>query len=136
MPIPIPGDKEDRDTFINRCMGDDVMNREYKERDQRYAVCTSQWEKHSKSRNFEPPESGNLPAEGKKILSDTYNNCRANWVKEHPNDKENQANKESCSRIAWNAVKEAGYHKNKDGDWVKHLDYSNPENNEYIPKEA
>lgn len=67
--------------------------------------------------NFEPPESGDAPAGLKSILSRVYNSCRAKWVKDHPNDKENAANKESCSRIAWSAVKGAGW--SKQGDkWV------------------
>ena len=30
---------EDRETFLDRCMGDDKMVREYPDNDQRYAVC-------------------------------------------------------------------------------------------------
>ena len=67
---------------------------------------------------FEPPESGDAPAGLKSILSKVYSDCRGRWVKDHPGDKENSSNKESCSRIAWSAVKKAGY--SKQGDrWVK-----------------
>lgn len=68
---------------------------------------------------FEPPESGDAPTGVKNILKSVYNSCRSAWVKDHPNDRENASNKESCSRIAWNAVKQAGWSKGDDGKWVK-----------------
>jgi len=42
MPFPKPGN-ESHDEFLKRCMADEVMNREYPESDQRYAVCNSIW---------------------------------------------------------------------------------------------
>lgn len=44
MPLPKPRKNEDKDEFISRCMADDVMNREYKDRKQRRAICEKQWE--------------------------------------------------------------------------------------------
>lgn len=41
MPIPQPGPTEDRDTFLQRCMANDVMQ-EY-DADQRMAICVNQW---------------------------------------------------------------------------------------------
>jgi len=69
--------------------------------------------------SFDPPLSGNAPLEVKKILSHIYVHLRSQWVKEHPNDKENKNNKEMCVRIAWNAVKESGWYKNENGEWSK-----------------
>ena len=46
MPIPKPLPNEQNNEFIQRCMMDDVMVREYKDTDQRYAVCREQLEKH------------------------------------------------------------------------------------------
>ena len=46
MPIPKPLPKEQNNEFIQRCMMDDVMVREYKDTDQRYAVCREQLQKH------------------------------------------------------------------------------------------
>jgi hypothetical protein len=43
MPLPKPGDKENRRDFLSRCMGDEIMNRDYEDNQQRYAVCNSQW---------------------------------------------------------------------------------------------
>jgi hypothetical protein len=45
MPISAPRKGETKDKFINRCMGDDVMNREYPGAVQRRAVCESAWDK-------------------------------------------------------------------------------------------
>lgn len=46
MPIPTPLPKEQRGEFIQRCMMNDSMVREFKDQDQRYAVCVTQLEKH------------------------------------------------------------------------------------------
>lgn len=45
MPIPKPNSGEDRDKFINRCMKNEVMKREFPDNTQRVAVCTSQLKK-------------------------------------------------------------------------------------------
>ena len=44
MPIPKPSENESKDDFISRCMADDTMNSEYPDKEQRAAVCYSQWE--------------------------------------------------------------------------------------------
>jgi len=43
MPIPKPRSDEKQNDFISRCMGDDVMNKEYPDQEQRAGVCYSQW---------------------------------------------------------------------------------------------
>lgn len=56
MPIPHPAGKEKHDKFISKCMGDSVMNKDYPDQKQRYAICESQWKKskkHSKG-NVDP----------------------------------------------------------------------------------
>lgn len=45
MPIPTPLPKEQQGEFIQRCMMDDSMVREY-DQDQRYAICREQLQKH------------------------------------------------------------------------------------------
>ena len=45
MPMPVPGEKETKAAFLERCMADEVMRREYEDSRQRYAVCRSQWER-------------------------------------------------------------------------------------------
>ena len=47
--MPSPNPQETRDEFIQRCMGDGEANRDFPERDQRFAFCNSQWERRMKS---------------------------------------------------------------------------------------
>lgn len=46
MPIPTPTPQESNNEFIQRCMIDDVMVKEYEDKDQRYAICREQLQKH------------------------------------------------------------------------------------------
>jgi len=62
---------------------------------------------------YEPPESGDLPEEGKKILADVYQSCR----EKHPG--ENHQNKALCAGSAWKAVHNAGFSQNTVGHWTK-----------------
>jgi len=48
MPIPKPRTNEPKEDFLERCMADSVMNNEYPDKDQRYAVCNEQWRKKAK----------------------------------------------------------------------------------------
>jgi hypothetical protein len=41
MPIPSRKEKEDKNSFMSRCMSDDVMKKEYTDTDQRTAICIS-----------------------------------------------------------------------------------------------
>ena len=43
MPLPKPEPNEKEDKFLDRCMSDKIMNQEYKDAGQRYAVCKSLW---------------------------------------------------------------------------------------------
>ena len=43
-PMPSPEPKETQKDFVDRCMGDGTMNRDYKDPAQRRAVCQKQWE--------------------------------------------------------------------------------------------
>ena len=45
MPIPKPTKSEDKNEFIQRCMGDNVMVKEFSDASQRRAVCETQWNK-------------------------------------------------------------------------------------------
>jgi hypothetical protein len=42
MPIPKPGKKEDKQNFVQRCMSNETMKKEYPDSDQRLAVCIGQ----------------------------------------------------------------------------------------------
>lgn len=62
---------------------------------------------------WQPPESGDAPAEVKHILKVAY----AQYRDKHPG--ENAATKMKGAKIAWGAVHNAGWSKNKQGKWVK-----------------
>ena len=49
MPIPKPKDNESQDEFVTRCMGNDTMNEEYPENDQRAAICYQTWRDRNKA---------------------------------------------------------------------------------------
>jgi len=42
MPLPSPQKRERRQDFIKRCMADQVMQQEFPDTKQRYAVCLKQ----------------------------------------------------------------------------------------------
>lgn len=50
MPLPKPSKKETEQEFIGRCMGDDMMNKDFKDQKQRAAVCYSQYRKRVKNK--------------------------------------------------------------------------------------
>jgi len=52
MPLPTPRDEEEQSAFINRCMGDELMNSEYPDQKQRVAVCYSQWRRRKEGEVF------------------------------------------------------------------------------------
>lgn len=62
---------------------------------------------------WKPPSAGNAPAGVKKILKAVY----SKWRDEHPG--ENPATKARGAKIAWGAVRKAGWRKNAEGKWVK-----------------
>lgn len=49
MPIPKPNQNEDKQKFVARCMGDEVMKKDYQDTKQRVAVCLSQIKKKTNS---------------------------------------------------------------------------------------
>ena len=51
MPIPKPTPKENKKDFVIRCMGDDTMNKEFPNTDQRLAVCSSTFEEFKLSKH-------------------------------------------------------------------------------------
>jgi len=60
MPIPKPKKDESKKDFISRCMGNPTMNEEYKNPNQRYAICNN-------------AARGSLLEEALKILAAQYN---------------------------------------------------------------
>lgn len=47
MPMPKPKKNESQEDFLNRCMGDEVMLKDYDDEKQRYAVCNAIWNKNA-----------------------------------------------------------------------------------------
>ena len=66
MPIPIPNKDESKKDFLQRCMSDEIMVKDFEDEDQRFAVCNTQWDEkksiepekkeESFSINFKPIE--------------------------------------------------------------------------------
>jgi len=48
MPIPKPRKDEDINRFEGRCMADPIMNEEYPNQAQRFAICRSSWKESKK----------------------------------------------------------------------------------------
>lgn len=48
MPLPKPSKKENEQEFVSRCMGDEMMLKEFKDQKQRAAVCYSQFRTREK----------------------------------------------------------------------------------------
>lgn len=44
MPLPKPTMNDDEESFLTRCMGDEIMVEEFPKLEQRFAVCEIQWE--------------------------------------------------------------------------------------------
>lgn len=53
MPIPNPKGPEAKKNFVNRCMGDNVMTKEFPDGKQRAAVCYSKWKKAEANKETE-----------------------------------------------------------------------------------
>jgi len=51
MPIPTPKKGQDEDKFMQDCMSDPVMNKEYKDQSQRAAICYHQFSTRKKKKS-------------------------------------------------------------------------------------
>lgn len=69
MPLPKPKPDEERDAFLERCMGNPTMNRDYPDNKQRYRVCNEQWRDAKKS---DTDEAGDAPPDEHKLAYKTY----------------------------------------------------------------
>ena len=56
MPLPKPTDNETKSRFINRCMADPVMTREFKDASQRRGICEAQWQGETRMSTSKHPE--------------------------------------------------------------------------------
>ena len=55
MPMPKPADGESKKDFLSRCMGDEMMNSEFPDNDQRYAVCNDLCDKKGSDKKQSKP---------------------------------------------------------------------------------
>ena len=112
MPKPKPNEKESE--YISRCVKQVVS--EGKTQQEALGQCYGMFRQSKKGEikktltqvmkilkgrtvsGYESPEPGNLPEAGKKILARSYAECR-----------KKNTDKTKCSKIAWGAVRNAGY---------------------------
>lgn len=59
MPMPKPKSGEKKKDFLNRCMADDVMNDDYPDNKQRYAICNTQWDENKSLTAHSQSKGGN-----------------------------------------------------------------------------
>lgn len=45
MPLPMPRKDQTKKEFLDACMANPTMKRDFKNREQRFAVCNAQWKK-------------------------------------------------------------------------------------------
>lgn len=63
MPIPSARKDETEQEFVSRCMGDDMMVKEYKDQKQRAAICYRQFDERKKKKgtaNWDDVRNGNV----------------------------------------------------------------------------
>jgi len=84
--MPEPKDGEKKKDFLDRCMSDEVMNEDYPDKDQRFAICNSIWDEREEKSSPEPErryisfnqemraieEESKLIIEGYPIVYDVY----------------------------------------------------------------
>jgi hypothetical protein len=51
MPLPTPKKNQEEDSFMQDCMGDPTMNKDFKEQKQRAAVCYRQFSERKKKKS-------------------------------------------------------------------------------------
>lgn len=70
--MPSPRGKEKKKDFLDRCMGDSEAVEDFPNEDQRFAFCSSQWEKSKES------DSSNQSDEEADKLLENYEDIKDN----------------------------------------------------------
>ena len=100
MPLVKPKDKEKRDDFIERCMGDETSVTDYPKRGQRFAVCNSLYNARNKKEEYSMTDVTNM-ASAIKTLTDII-------AKEKmPKDEEDTMKRETDKRDQFTTQEEA-----------------------------
>lgn len=68
---------------------------------------------------IETPEEEDLPQEIQNILKTAYFACRTSYIKDNPDDRDSLDNKAYCTSVAWDAVKNEGWEKGANGEWIR-----------------
>lgn len=53
MPLPKPNPSESKQEFLDRCLSNPTMNKDFPDNSQKYAVCLSQWSEEREGK-FDP----------------------------------------------------------------------------------
>jgi hypothetical protein len=56
MPLPIPEKDESKESFISRCVSDEIMKKDFKDNKQRVAICFVQWKNKNKKMDSKDTE--------------------------------------------------------------------------------
>jgi hypothetical protein len=114
--MPTRGPDENRAAFINRCMAETKMNREFPERDQRYAVCLSYADKTASkhdSRSTPAPKKDrikgspkNKPGSARPGGKVTFSESVTNSLKEKVRSQQREVRSQSHTRYAQSGLQE------------------------------
>jgi len=93
MPIPKPRDKEKKNVFISRCMGNPSMRKDYSDQKKRAGVCYAEWKAKEKQDAEESRVGFKTDVKGRAIMTfESFKGLRrllkANKSKEKKNMKE------------------------------------------------
>ena len=100
MPLVKPRDKEKREDFLERCMGDETSVTDFPKRDQRFAVCNSLYNARNKKEEYSMTDVENM-AGAIKTLTDII-------AKEKmPKDKDDMMKEETSKRDQFTTEEEA-----------------------------
>ena len=82
MPLPTPNNNEKKSDFVSRCMSSDIIKKDFKENDQRLAVCYRQFEEAKKE------SKGSVEFNGDEILiiQSNYDSEEENEAKEYDHE--------------------------------------------------
>lgn len=82
MPLPTPNNNEKKSDFISRCMSSEIIKKDFKENDQRLAVCYRQFEEAKKE------SKGSVEFNGDEILiiQSNYDSEEENEAKEYDHE--------------------------------------------------
>lgn len=57
MPLPEPKKDETEDDFMDRCLSNENVNKEFPDKNERYGFCITRWERAKESKNSQEEEN-------------------------------------------------------------------------------